>query len=108
MTGFFKRYVLHNFGLKLLSLILATGLWFLISPDEQPAEVAVRAPIEFQHMPEYLEISSETIPEAQIRVRGPERVIRQLRSSDVHAEIELSDAKPGERTFDLNSQPVRR
>ena len=107
MIGFLKRYVLHNFGLKLLSLLLATGLWFMISPDEQPAEVAVRAPIVFQNVPTLLEISSETIPEAQIRVRGPERVIRQLRPNDVHADIELADAKPGERTFDLTSQQIR-
>jgi YbbR domain-containing protein len=108
MTAFFKRYVLHNFGLKLLSLLLAAGLWLLISPDEQPAEVALRAPVVFQHVPAHLEISSESIPEAQIRVRGPERVIRQLQPNEIHAEIDLSDAKPGERTFDLTSQQVRR
>jgi diadenylate cyclase len=107
MIGFFQRYALHNFGLKVLSLLLATGLWFLISPDEQPAEVAVRAPIVFQHVPSQLEISSEAIPEAQIRVRGPERVIRQLQANEIHAEIELVDVKPGDRTFDLTSQQVR-
>jgi YbbR domain-containing protein len=107
MSGFFHRYVLHNFGLKVLSLLLAAGLWFLISPDEQPAEVAVRAPIVFQHVPPHLEISSESIPEAQIRVRGPERVIRQLQANEIHAEIELADVKPGDRTFDLTSQQVR-
>ena len=41
--GFFQRYVMHNFGLKALSLLLATGLWLLISRDEEPAEVALRA-----------------------------------------------------------------
>jgi len=107
MIAFFKRYVVHNFTLKVLSLMLAMGLWFLISPDEQPAEVAVRAPIVFQHVPSQLEISTESIPEAQIRVRGPERVIRQLQANEIHAEIELAGAKPGERTFDLTSQQVR-
>src|SRR5437660_264291 len=43
--NFFRRYVLHNLPLKLLSLVLAVGLWLAISPDERPAEVAVRAPI---------------------------------------------------------------
>jgi YbbR domain-containing protein len=107
MTGFFQRYVLHNFGLKLLSLLLAAGLWLLISPDEELAEVAIRAPIVFQHVPPHLEISSELIPDAQIRVRGPERVIRQLQANEIHAEIELADAKPGERTFELTSLQVR-
>lgn len=107
MINFFQRYVVHNFGLKVLSLLLATGLWLVVAPDEQPAEVAVRAPIEFEHVPDALEISSETIPEAQIRVRGPERLIRQLRSQDVRAHIDLTGAKPGERTFDLTAQEVR-
>ena len=106
MIAFFKRYVLHNFGLKVLSLLLAAGLWFSLS-HEEPAEVALRAPILFQNVPQHLEISSESIPEAQIRVRGPERVIRQLQASEVHAEINLADVKPGERTFDLTAQQVR-
>jgi len=107
MIGFFKRYVVHNFGLKVLSLLLATGLWFMISRDEQPAEVAVRSPIVFQHVPPSLEISSESIPEAQIRVRGPERTIRQLKTNEVQAEIDLAGAKAGDRTFDLTSHEVR-
>jgi diadenylate cyclase len=106
MIAFFKRYVLHNFVLKVLSLLLAAGLWFLIS-HEEPAEVALRTPVVFQNVPPHLEISSESIPEAQIRVRGPERVIRQLQAQEVHAEIDLADAKPGERTYDLTSQQVR-
>jgi YbbR domain-containing protein len=104
--NFFRRYVLHNLPLKFVSLVLAVGLWLAIAPDERPAEVAVRAPIVFQNVPYDLEISSESIPEAQIRVRGPERLIRQIRSSDIHAEINLQGAKPGERTFDLTSQQV--
>jgi YbbR domain-containing protein len=107
MISFFRRWVLHNFWLKILSLLIATGLWLAIAPDEETAEVAVRVPIEFQHVPQHLEINSVTIPEAQIRVRGPERVIRQLRSTDIHAELELGDAKPGERTFDLTAEQIR-
>jgi len=107
MMNFIRRWVVHNFWLKAVSLLLATGLWLAISPDQEPAEVAIRVPIEFRHVPQHLEISSVTIPEAQIRVRGPERLIRDLRSTDLHAEIELGDAKPGERTFDLTAQQIR-
>jgi YbbR domain-containing protein len=107
MIGFVKRYVFHNFGLKVISLLLATGLWFIISRDEQPAEIAVRSPIVFQHVPANLEVSSESVPEAMIRVRGPERVIRGLRANEVQAEIDLAGTKPQERTFDLTAQQVR-
>jgi YbbR domain-containing protein len=103
---FFRHYVVHNFNLKVLSLLLATFLWFMISRDEQPAVVAIRVPIEFQHLPEGLEISSQTIPEAQIRVLGPERLVGKVRSTDVRAEIDIAGAQPGERTFDLTAQQI--
>jgi YbbR domain-containing protein len=107
MIAFLRRWMFHNFWLKILSLLIATGLWLAISPDQEPAEVAVRVPIEFLHVPAHLEISSVTIPEAQIRVRGPERLIRDLRSADIHADLDLADAKPGDRTFDLTAQQIR-
>ena len=107
MIGLLRRHVFHNFSLKLMSLIMASALWLIISRDEQPAEVAVHAPIVFQHVPADLEISSESIPEALIRVRGPERVIRQLRANEVQAEIDLSGSTPQDRTFDLTAQQVQ-
>ena len=107
MIGFFKHFFFHNFSLKLMSLMMATALWAIIARDERPAEVAVRAPIVFQNVPPNLEISTETIPEAMIRVRGPERMIRQLRVNEVQAELDLAGSKPQERTFDLTAQQVR-
>jgi len=97
--------VLHNLGLKLISLVLAVGLWLAVARDPV-AEVAVDVAIEFHNIPQNLEISSENIPKAQIRLRGPERVVHRLRPSDVYAEIELSGVKPGERTFDLAAQQI--
>jgi YbbR domain-containing protein len=106
MKDFFRRNILHNLGLKLLSLAMAVSLWLAVTRDPV-AEVAVEVPIEFHHFPENLEISSENIPQAQIRVRGPERVVHRLRPSDIHAEIDLSGARAGERTFDLSAHQIR-
>lgn len=105
MKDFLQRHVLHNFGLKLLSLALAVALWLAVARDPV-AEIAVDVPIEFHNIPENLEISAETIPRAQIRVRGPQRVVRRLQTADVSADIELSTVKPGERTFDLTSDQI--
>lgn len=106
MMDLFRRLVFHNFGLKVLSVALAAGLWWFIAPEQKPAEVALRVPIEFLHVPENLEISSEVVPEAQVRVRGPEVTVRQVRSTDLRVTVDLKDVKPGERTFDLSSLQV--
>jgi YbbR domain-containing protein len=105
MRDFLHRYVLHNLGLKLISLALAMGVWLAVARDPV-AEVGVDVAIEFHNIPQNLEISSENVPRAQIRLRGPERMVRRLQPSDVYAEIELSGVKPGERTFDLTAQQI--
>jgi hypothetical protein len=104
--SFWRRWVLHNFWLKILSVLLAIGLWLAISPDQAPAEITLRVPIEFLHVPPQLEIGSMNVPEAQVRVRGPERLIRDLRSTDIHADLEMKDARPGEQTFNLTAQQI--
>jgi YbbR domain-containing protein len=107
MRDFLRRRVLPNLGLKLVSLALATGLWLAVARDPV-AEVAVNVPIEFRDIPENLEIDSENIPQAQIRLRGAEHAVRGLQAADVRAEVALDGVKPGERTFDLTAQQVRR
>jgi YbbR domain-containing protein len=100
---FFRRHIFHNLTLKRTSLLLAAGFWLAVS-SSPPSEVALNVPIIFRNMPANLEISSENLPSAQIRVRGPEAVVRRLQGADVSAEIDVTDIKAGERTFDLTHQ----
>ena len=106
MVNSLRRSVLRNFGLKLMSLILAIGLWLAVSHDP-PAEVEHSVPIEFLHFPDNLEMASESVPQARVRLRGPERLIHGVRPTDIHVEIDLTGTKAGERTFDLTAQQVR-
>lgn len=100
-----RSYVLDNLGLKLFSLLFAVALWLIVARDPI-AEVAITVPIEFHHVPENLDINSENIPTAQVRVRGAARLVHGLRPEEVHVEVNLAGAKPGERTFDLTAQQV--
>jgi YbbR domain-containing protein len=97
---FFRRHVFHNLALKITSLALASALWLAVS-SSPPSEVALNVPIIFRNVPANLEISSENIPTVQIRVRGPERIVRRLEPADVRAEVDVTGIRPGERSFDL-------
>ena len=102
---FLRKYVFHNFWLKLLSLAVAVLLWMAVSRDPV-AEVAINVPVEFHNSPEHLEINSEVIPQVQVRVRGPVHEVRDLAPSEVHAIIDLANVQPGERTYDLSPSRV--
>ncbi len=100
-----KRAIFHNIGLKIVALLLAVGLWLAVARDPV-AEVELKVPLEFHNLPANLEIDSASFTEAEIRVRGPERVIHRLQPGDVRTEINLADVQPGERTFDLSGRQV--
>ena len=103
--SFFQRVFVHNIGLKVVSLLLAVGLWMVVARDPI-AEIEVRVPIEFHNLPDNLEIDSASFTDAQIRVRGPERVIHRLQAADIRTEVNLAGVQPGERTFDLTGRQV--
>ena|ERR1017187_1007028 len=103
--SFLQRIFVHNFWLKLVSLLLAVGLWLAVARDPI-AEVEMKVPVEFHNFPDNLEIDSANSTEAQIRVRGPERLIHRLQTADVRAQIDLSSVKPGEQTFELTGRQV--
>ena len=105
MSDFFRRYVFDNLGLKVVALIVAVLLWWTVGHDA-PAEMGMVVPVEFHHMPDNLEISSENVFQVQIRLRGPSRALRELHPDDVHAVIDLEGATPGERTFDLSAKHI--
>jgi YbbR domain-containing protein len=105
MLEWLKRAFLENFVLKLVSLLLAIGLWLAVA-SAPPAGIEMRVPIEFRNLPANLEIDSASFTEAQVRLRGPERVLHSLGPTDVRAEVDLSNVQPGERTFDLTARQV--
>lgn len=106
MTEWLRKYVFQNFGLKIVSLVVAVLLWMAVAHDP-PAEMAITAPIEFHHVPDQLEISSEVLPQTQIRVRGPARQLRELAQTEVRAVIDLANARPGEVTYELTPRSVQ-
>lgn len=107
MKDFIQRQVLHNFGLKLISLVLAIGLWLTVS-HSPVADIALEVPVMFRNVPANLQINPATVPRAQIWMSGPERLVRGLQPSEVRAEIDLAGAGPGLRTFALTPKQVHR
>jgi len=105
MGSWLRHLFVDNFVYKLISLLLAVGLWLAVA-SAPPVEIEMKIPIEFRKLPENLEIDSASFTEAQVRLRGPERVIHGMTEADVKAEIDLSNMHPGERTFDLTPSHV--
>jgi len=99
----FRKYVLKNLPFKLVSLAIAILLWWSVGRN-QPIEIPMTVPVEFQNAPVNLEINSDYPFQARLTLRGPQLLLQQLNPSEVHAILDLQQAVPGERTFDLRAK----
>jgi YbbR domain-containing protein len=106
--------IFRDFWLKLLSIAIALLIWYGLERDPV-AEVAFNVPIEFRHPPDNLEYSvsssdsskRDLLPTAEIRVRGPERILRQLTYANIHPVLDLKNANVGEHTYPLAPKNIQ-
>jgi len=99
------RRVFGGLGLKVLSVALAFVLWVAVAGQKQ-AERALRVPVEFQNIPEQLELIGDTLAFADVRVRGAASALGQLRGGDLVVLVDLSAARAGRRMFHLTPDQV--
>src|SRR5207245_11130390 len=92
---FLRRWMLHNWWLKLLALALSFLLWATYTA-EPIAEQAYVVPLEFTRIPGDLEISNEVPAQVHVRVRGRSALLRRLTPADLGVSVDLSSGRPGE------------
>ena len=100
-------YPLRNLALKFLAIGLAVLLWFTVSGEPTIVERGLRIPLEFQNIPDGLEIVGDTPDTVDVRVRGSSAILSRLEPGEVVAVLDLRTARPGSRLFDLVTEQVR-
>jgi YbbR domain-containing protein len=95
----------RHFGLKLLSVVLALGLWFTLA-GEQVGERSLRVPLELRNRPPHLELVEDPPSSVEVRVRGASSLLSRLSAADVVADVDLAQAKVGRRYFLLTPAQV--
>lgn len=91
-----KKKILRNWGLKLLSVVIAFMLWYLAVSTEDPPEtrtfynipVVLRNAELLEQENKVYEIQGSNL--ARVSVRAPKSVFEQIRASDIIAEADMS------------------
>ncbi len=99
---------LSNWLLKLLSLLLAFTVWFVVSaPRRQPAsERAFAAPLSLVRMPRDLVITTPVPDTVSVRLRGRISDLRSLSSQNLEVTVDLSWLQAGEATITFPPQAI--
>lgn len=95
-----------HWELKLLSLVAAAILWFLVVSGEK-AEVTLSVPVQFQSIPPGLELVAERPESVDVQVQGLRSTLGRLSGEDLRAAVSLAGVPAGESTFRVLPETIR-
>ncbi len=93
-----------NLTLKLVALILAIIIWFLVV-GEQKSEVRLTVPLELRNLPTDLEIT-QSVSQVEITLRGFSSFVKRLTPRDIDVYIDLSNVVQGTNSFILSPEEI--
>lgn len=101
--SFFTRNILW----KLFALAAAFGVWLNVSNEPDLATI-ISVPVEYNHFPKDLEISSDITESIDVEARGPSGLLRSLNDGRIAAIIDFASVTgPGERTFTVTPSELK-
>jgi diadenylate cyclase len=95
----------HKWPIKIASLALVCLFWLLLA-GQQNFEVTIKVPLEVKNLPEKIEVSEPVNPEIAITVQGLRKDASTLSKRNVHAEVDLSMARSGNRVFRITRDRI--
>jgi diadenylate cyclase len=90
---------------KAFSLVLVSAVWVSLA-GKQDVEVRLSVPVETRNLPERWEIIEPHEPRVQLVLRGMRKDVMTLNDARVFAEVDLSLARLGRRTFRLGPNEI--
>lgn len=93
-----KEFIFHNFRLKLMALVFAFALWFFVA-GQSSTEASYVVPLVFKGVPEDMVMTSAPPADIEVRVVGPNFVVKNLQAREIKAEVDLGGAKEGINSF---------
>jgi len=97
----------RNLLWKLFALATAFGVWLNVSNEPDLATV-VSIPVQYNHFPKDLEISSDIEETVDLEAKGPSGLLRSLHDGRIAAIIDFADVTaPGDRTFTITNNELK-
>jgi YbbR domain-containing protein len=102
-----RKIFLEDWALKAFALVITLSLWFGVTIVSKGKEATGRfvVPLNFR-LSDNSAVTSAPVQEVEIRVRGRDDVVDQIRRNDLVVYVDLSDSAPGERTVTLTPETV--
>ena len=100
-----RLLIVHRWQAKLVSFGIISFLWLMLA-GQQDFEVTVSVPLQAKNLPIKMQILEPANQRVNIRVRGLRKDASTLNENNVAAEIDLSLAGTGKKTFPITRDNI--
>ena len=95
------RRMRRNIGLKILSLVIAIGLWTFVNAGQRSAIESMQVPVTYHGLAQGLVIVNHPIDFVKIQVMGPRTLLSLLDPERLAVKLDLSSIGPGQASFKI-------
>jgi YbbR domain-containing protein len=95
------RFPITNAGLRLLSLVLAVGLWIFVNAGEQGSVEPLTVPISYRALPPGMIIMNHPPDFVKIEISGPRTILSLINPERLTLKLDLSGVAFGQSEFKI-------
>lgn len=107
MKRFLRNLFIKNWELKLFSLFVALIIWITLMPEGKTfSEKNLTIPLELYNTPPEMELVRKPPSTVDIKIRAPRNLINQITPANVHAVLNLENARLDQRVYPLNNSMI--
>lgn len=88
-------------GLRVISLLVAVGLWLFVNAGQRDAEVSLQIPVAYRDLPAKLMIVNAHPEFVNLVVSGPSTLLSLLDPDRLTLRLDLAGVTPGEADFNI-------
>jgi YbbR domain-containing protein len=103
--GFVRKYIINDWKLKGLSLVLAVMLWFAISYVGE-SKLSVSVPVVPGNLEKDFMIRSMDAEDVLVMINGPVSVLKNLRPKDVKVPLDVGELRSGRHTVNIRKTDI--
>ena len=104
----YRKLLLDNWGIKLISLALSLTLWFYVTAIGK-TEMTLTVPLEMRNIPPGMTVVGDVAGSLEVRLQGQERELRDAAiGKKVIGSLDLSMTKIGENHVRISPDDIRR
>ncbi|MBI5639256.1 MAG: hypothetical protein HZA17_02415 [Nitrospirae bacterium] len=101
-----KKLLFENLSLKISAVLLSVFLWLFVTSRGQ-SEISLDVPLEFKNIPIGLGIVNAGAKTTTITIKGQERLMKNVKPSNIRVLVDLGKAKKGEGVFYISKSDVQ-